>query len=109
MKQITDPVEFLIDNGILFEINRQILHPLGMQLEISLDSDGRVENVDLMDNRDSEAPIYFSSEEYERGRQKYQAYMESAGRRNIQKRRRMGLVIQTGPNLPHHVGAGGEG
>jgi len=28
--------------------------------------------------------------------------MDEHGRRNIQKRRQMGMVIQTGPNLPRH-------
>ncbi len=100
MNKIENPVEFLIDNGILFEINRQILHPLGMQLEIELDESGSVQDLDLLDNRASDEPIYFSAEEYNEGRQRYENYMDSAGRRNIQKRRRMGLVIQTGSKLP---------
>lgn len=109
MKNIDRPASFLIDHGILFEVNRQVLHPLGLQLELAVDEDGEHATIALLDNRDSEAPIYFGPEAWDLGRSKYEAYMEDAGRRNMQKRRRMGMVIQTGPNVPPVLQGGDEG
>ena len=103
MKTIENPVQFLMDNGVLFEVNRQVLHPLGLQLDIEVDDEGRVTRFDLLDNRDSPEPIFFTPEDFEEGRSKYESYMHDHGKRNIQKRRQIGMVIQTGPNLPHHL------
>lgn len=103
MKRIENPVRFLMDNGILFEVNRQVLHPLGLQLDIEVDEEGRVTSLELLDNRDSPEPIFFNADQFEEGRAKYEKYMQDQGKRNVQKRRQLGMVIQTGPNLPHHL------
>ena len=109
MKNIDRPAQFLIDNGILFEMNRQVLHPLGLQLELTVATDGERAGLALVDNRDSEAPIYFGSDDWALGRTKYEEYMEAVGRWNMQKRRRLGMVIQTGPNVPPLPQRDGDG
>ena len=76
---------------------------LGLELHFELDPEGHIASMELLDNRDSAEPIVFSPEEFEEGRQKYERYMQKHGRRNIKKRRQIGMVIQTGPNLPHHI------
>lgn len=98
--RVDRPARFLVDNGILFELNRQVLHPLGLELHLDLDDDGELASIELLDNRPSPEPIYFSPEAFEEGRQKYERYLAEAGRRNMQKRRQLGVLIQTGPNLP---------
>lgn len=100
--KIENPVQFLTDNGILFEMNRQVLHPLGLELHFHLDDEGRVTGIDLLDNRGASEPIYFSAEAFDEGRERYEKYMGEHGRRNMQKRRQIGMVVQTGPNLPRH-------
>ena len=97
---IENPVEFLIDNGILFEMNRQVLHPLGLELHFRLDDDGRITAIDLLDNRGGDQPISFAPEAFAAGRGRYEAYLAEHGRRNMQKRRKVGMVIQTGPIAP---------
>ena len=97
LPKIENPVEFLIDHGILFEMNRQVLHPLGLELHFRLDDDGRITAIDLLDNRGGEQPISFSQEDFAAGRARYEAYLADHGRRNMQKRRQVGMVIQTGP------------
>lgn len=87
----------------MFELNRQVLHPLGMQLNIQLDEQGDGYRVELLDNRHSPTPLTFSPEEFETGREEYAGYLQKHGKKNMQKRRRIGAVIQTGPNVPHHV------
>lgn len=100
LPKIEDPVQFLVDNGILFEMNRQVLHPLGLELQLGSSEEGRASAVELHDNRESVHPISFSPEAFEAGRRRYEAYLNEKGRRNMQKRRTMGMVIQTGPNTP---------
>lgn len=36
MKRIKDPIEFLLENGLIFEFNRKVLHPLGLALEVDI-------------------------------------------------------------------------
>ena len=101
--KIENPVQFLRDNGILFEINRQVLHPLGLELHFELNEEGRITAIDLLDNRAIPEPIFFPPEAFNEGRAKYEDYLAEHGRRNIQKRRQIGVVIQTGPNVPRQL------
>lgn len=100
LPNIENPVQFLRDNGLLFEINRQVLHPLGLELHLELDDEGRLTAIDLTDNRESPHPISFTPEVFQKGRAAYEAYLGESGRRNMQKRRKVGMVIQTGPIVP---------
>ncbi|HSM07037.1 MAG TPA: hypothetical protein VK858_20590 [Longimicrobiales bacterium] len=101
--KIENPVQFLRDHGILFEINRQVLHPLGLELHFELNEEGRITGIDLLDNRAIPEPIFFPPEAFNEGRSKYEEYLAEHGRRNIQKRRQIGVVIQTGPNVPRQL------
>lgn len=98
--KIDNPVEFLRENGILFEINRQVLHPLGLEVDVRLDEHGDIAEVELTDNRDQPEAICFTAEEFNEGRARYEDYLDARGRENIRKRRQLGMVIQTGPNGP---------
>ena len=42
MNKIKETAEFLSDNGLLFEINRKVLHPLGLAMEIYIDDDDKI-------------------------------------------------------------------
>lgn len=101
--RIENPVQFLRDHGILFEVNRQVLHPLGLELRFEMNDEGRITDIVLSDNRGSADPIYFTPDAFEQGRSAYEEYLRDHGRRNMQKRRQVGMVIQTGPNLPRHI------
>lgn len=101
--KIENPVQFLRDSGILFEINRQVLHPLGMEIHLHVDDEGAIEALVLEDNRDNPNPICFTAEAFNEGRSRYEDYLAEHGRRNIQKRRRAGMVIQTGPHAERQL------
>ena len=105
---VDKPAVFLDENGILFEINRQVLHPLGLELHLTCGEDGELARLEILDNRNRPGPIFFPPEAFEEGREKYERYMAEHGKRNIQKRRQIGMVIQTGPNLPHHIHDGDQ-
>lgn len=96
LPKIENPVQFLVHNGILFEMNRQVLHPLGLELHFRLDDEGRITAIDLLDNREGSQPISFPPDAFNAGRTRYEEYLDAHGRRNIQKRRKIGMVIQTG-------------
>lgn len=98
--KIDNPVQFLRENGILFEINRQVLHPLGLEVDVRLDPSGAIAEVELADNRDQPDAICFTAEEFNEGRARYEDYLAARGRQNIRKRRELGMVIQTGPSGP---------
>ena len=100
LPKIENPVQFLVDNGILFEMNRQVLHPLGLELHFRLNEEGRITAIDLLDNREGLQPISFPPDAFDAGRARYGKYLDEHGRRNMQKRRQVGMVIQTGPNVP---------
>ena len=34
IKRVADPAKLLLETGLLFDINRSILHPLGLALEV---------------------------------------------------------------------------
>jgi hypothetical protein len=62
--------EFLASSGLLFEINRTVLHPRGLALEVIQNDDGSLTmSQDLQDWR-AEGGIEFSPESIERGEKK---------------------------------------
>ncbi len=101
MKKIDQPVDFLIGKGLLFEMNRQVLHPLGLELRLEAVPGGTETSIQLWDNRDNPGLLVFSPEQYQQGRSAYEAYISERGRQNIQKRRKMGVSVQTTPRVHH--------
>lgn len=64
-------MQFLMDHGLLAEINRQILHPLGLALGVYIDSEtGQVTRTFLKGTSDPEG-YYFSNETLEKNKYKY--------------------------------------
>jgi hypothetical protein len=71
----------LYDTGLLFEINRRILHPLGMALAFSWpddSTDGEPQKVLLLKTDDVEG-IIFDSDAFSDGQAKLQSYMGDQG------------------------------
>lgn len=98
MKRIGDgsskaAAEFLLDNGLLFEINRKILHPLGLALEVRRETDdetGELKEVTgfggLWDYRDDPEGVLFGDEAFAEGFRKYEKYMLEQGGQNTRSR-----------------------
>jgi hypothetical protein len=62
--------KFLVDSGLLFEINRKVMHPRGLALEVILDDQKELKmSQELQDWRD-EGGIEFGEESIERGEKK---------------------------------------
>jgi len=70
--------QFLRESGLLFKINRTVLHPLGLALAIEQHDDGSLTmSEDLLDCRDE--GIYFDEESISRGEERLRRFHE-AGR-----------------------------
>jgi hypothetical protein len=96
IKRISEPARFLVNSGLLFEINRQVLHPLGLALEVVEDEDSGIYSMGgIWDYRDDPEGILFAPKTFKDGLKKLNAYMDSGGRDKIARRKELlGYVVQ---------------
>ena len=86
--------EYLFDTGLLFEINRTLLHPLGIGLMIESTEDGVVFGKELVYTDDDEG-LSFDKETYTIGKDKFNRFMREIGDERVSKRREIrGYVVQ---------------
>jgi hypothetical protein len=94
-----------METGLLFEINRRILHPLGVALEMIIDDKtGEVRLGEIWDCRcDKEGNpnlegMVFDKEIFLGGSKKYTEFMEREGNTKLETRKRkLGFIVQTKP------------
>ncbi|WP_145052768.1 hypothetical protein [Paenibacillus xylanexedens] len=98
--RISNGAEFLVKSGLLFEINRRILHPLGLAMSLTQMQykDGRVEyefNPYLLDRRHDAAGPIFSDELLAIGEETLLEFMENFGVGKMAERQKeLGYVVQ---------------
>ena len=80
-----ESLEFLLDSGLLFEINRSILHPLGMALSVKVIDDKYVFS-GVCDNREDPEGMCFDEDVLREGTRKYKEYMNKRGYEQQNKR-----------------------
>jgi len=73
-----EAIKFLLDSGLLFEINRLVLHPFGMALAVKIDDEDNCKFDGLWDCGDK-AGMIFDDEVLEAGTQKYHEYLTKEG------------------------------
>ncbi len=82
--------QFLIDSGLLFEINHQVLHLVGLSLGVSKEG-----NISVMDARGTPDKLVYSAETILKANQKLQNFMREFGDYQIDKRRdKLGWSLQ---------------
>lgn len=97
MRKIKKSAEFLLENGLLFEINRQVLHPLGLALEVDVNDSGKIDFGDVWDCREDPEGILFDPETLVEGMEKFNKYMKEYGDNCVDTRvARLGFKIQSG-------------
>jgi len=101
LKEVSEPQlrepSLLVETGLLFEINRRVLHPLGLSL-VLLRGEGKDE-LCLWDCRDVEGGILYDPEEYKLGNFKYQNFLAQVGRAKFQQRlMQLGFIVQHSPS-----------
>lgn len=94
-KQITNPGKFLVDKGLLFIINREVLHPLGLSLAVHLDANNNTVSMSLWDFREDPAGIVFEKESFEEGLAKYAKFSCEEGIKFMRTREELlGFIVQ---------------
>lgn len=88
--------KFLIESGLLFEINRRILHPLGLAMVAVTDEHGefRISNI-LFDGRHVPGGLEYDATTLVLSEDRLFEFMDSFGVGKMQERKRIkGYVIQ---------------
>ena len=101
MSQIKSWEKFIIDNGLLFEINRKVLHPLGLSLEPDTHPDDKrkVCISCLMETDDDEGFLY-DEDSFEYNESKLEVFMKKRGSRALASRERvLGYIEQSKANV----------
>lgn len=87
----------LLDTGLLFEINRRVLHPFGLALVVNIDLETKEEKIMqvLQDNTDDPEGLIFDEETLASGSKKFQRFMDEEGKTKFLARLKgLGYVIQ---------------
>ena len=72
--------KFLVDNGLIFEINRKVLHPLGLAMVIDIDLKSRKNlAITALEETDDPEGFLYDSEGFEIGSEKYKRFLEKRG------------------------------
>jgi hypothetical protein len=89
-----DAAEFLEDSGLLFEINRLVLHPIGYHMGIPV-VDGK-RTLRVLDYADVEGGVAFGAIEWKDGREKQKAFNKKREvvRRISDRMRSLGCIVQ---------------
>jgi len=59
MKTATpEELKALVDNGTLHEVNRLVLHPMGLALAVEFDGDGKATGISMIRDDDPEGIVY---------------------------------------------------
>ena len=86
--------KFLVDSGLLFEINLEILHPLGLALEVTT-NEKTMSISGLWDYRDDPEGIAFTPETFKEGTNKLNSFLVSFGDKKHRERfQSLGYIIQ---------------
>jgi len=104
LKRVENPGQFLSDTGLLYEINRRVLHPFGLALEIIKNTEtGDVNIGGIWDYRDCEEGIEFQHSEQEIGEKKYWKFIVDHGIEKLLKRYEALGSIHQGCDFPVQV------
>jgi hypothetical protein len=94
--------KYLLDTGLLFEINRTVLHPLGLALSVECDDETEEVNgfAYLWDSTDDSEGICFSTEILVEGRKKLDGYLAERDVKKLYEERKkaLGYIIQPIPS-----------
>lgn len=92
-----EAVQFLLDSGLLFQINNQLLHPIGLALSFRKVDDGFEFN-GIIDDRKNPHKMVFDDEMLKNGFEKINKFMEEEGEKIIEKRLdKLGYLVQEEP------------
>jgi hypothetical protein len=87
MESIVKFPKYLVDNGLVFEINRRILHPLGMAMVVDVDRNNKrnIAITAILSTEEQEGFLY-DEEGYDVGKEKYQKFLNKGGQERLDYR-----------------------
>jgi hypothetical protein len=87
MESINKFPKYLIDSGLIFEINRKVLHPLGLAMVVDIDRNNKsqIAITALIKTEDQEGFLY-DEEGYNIGMEKYQKFLDKGGQERLDSR-----------------------
>jgi len=87
METISKFPKFMVDNGLIFEINRRVLHPLGMAMVVDIDRNNKrnLAITALFETEEQEGFLY-DEEGYNVGKDKYQKFLDKSGQERLDYR-----------------------
>jgi len=92
-----DP-QLLIKFGLLYEINRTILHPLGLALGVQSPNsrpEANMTEIKLWDCREDKEGVIFQKKTFNEGRKKLREYYKVVGKLALREReKRLGYIYQ---------------
>jgi hypothetical protein len=101
MEVISKYPKFLVDSGLVFEINRRVLHPLGMAMIVDVDRNNRrqLAITAIVTTEDPEGFLY-DEEGYDVGKEKYQKFLDKGGQERLNARNaKYGFIEQDKANV----------
>lgn len=91
-------IQEFVDRGFLFEVNRRVLHPFGLALEVTKDEDGNMSFGGVWDCQDDPEGIIFDDEAFRQGLAKWCDNLVKDGLERCDIRKRLiGFVVQPDP------------
>jgi len=87
MESIVKFPKYLVDNGLVFEINRKVLHPLGMAMVVDVDRNNKrnIAITAILSTEEQEGFLY-DEEGYDVGKEKYQKFLNNGGQERLDYR-----------------------
>lgn len=100
-----DAAELFDDSGLVFEVNRVILHPIGYHLGASVIAGEKI--LEVLDYKDVEGGIAFDAAEWKEGKEKLKVFNKrrEVVRRVSARMRIFGCIIQETMNGPRASGS----
>ncbi|MCK9567645.1 hypothetical protein M0R72_01685 [Candidatus Pacearchaeota archaeon] len=101
MEAISKYPKFLVDSGLVFEINRKVLHPLGMAMVVDVDRNNKrqLAITAIITTEDQEGFLY-DEEGYDVGKDKYQKFLDKGGQDRLNVRNaKYGFIEQDKANV----------
>lgn len=94
-RKYVSAADFLFESGLFFEINRRILHPLGLSLELkTVNGELRINKL-MLDLRDSPAGVIYSEAELKEHEKRIIDFMNAFGIEKMQERQNLlGYIVQ---------------
>lgn len=95
IKKIENPFGFLLDSGLLFEINRAILNPFGLAMEVTQDLEtGEVSFHAILDYRKDEEGIFYGEKKFKIGQEKLENFYSENKERTEVRKKKLGFIKQ---------------